>query len=177
MPNPPQTPNFNPGVGRLATDRYDFENHITGANFRHQANQIDLFPTVVIGSTPVTNVQSAISLLATIVSPPTIPQATHTQLGILQLNGDLGGSAFNVTVTGLQGKPISTNPPVLNNVLTWNGVAWVPSPATNAFTAGGDLVGNNILQQVVGLTGDGSGHISALCNTIQFLQNFKKILK
>lgn len=55
------TPNFRKGVGRLATDRYDFEAHLEGRNpdagssyvhgFRHTASQIDVDnPSLVYGN-------------------------------------------------------------------------------------------------------------------------------
>jgi hypothetical protein len=157
MPNPPKplVPNITTGAqtGRLSTDRYDFEAHIEGTNFRHQANQIDLFPTLVIGGNTKYNVQDALAALAAAVLPPVINDATTTVKGILRLAGDLGGNASLVTVTGIQGKPISNLAPTTNDVLTWNGVTWIPAAATNAFSAAGDLGGNNVLQQVIGLTG------------------------
>ena len=48
-------------VGRLATDRYSFQDHLTGASFRHTASQIDLSPALNIDGYNATNVQSAIS--------------------------------------------------------------------------------------------------------------------
>ena len=157
MPNPPKplVPNINTGAqtGRLATDRYDFEAHIEGTNFRHTASQIDLFPTLVIGGGTKTNVQDALAALAAAILPPVINDATSTVKGILRLAGDLGGNATLVTVTGIQGKPISNLSPSSGQVLTWNGVAWAPAAATNAFSAAGDLAGNNVLQEVIGLTG------------------------
>lgn len=44
MPNP----NFIPGVGGLATSRYDFEGHVEGTAFRHNSSQIDVNPSVSI---------------------------------------------------------------------------------------------------------------------------------
>lgn len=148
----PLEPNFTPGVGRLTTDRYDFQKHVDGYSFRHRANQIDLFPTVVIG-TPQTNVQDAIAALAAAISPPTIPDATSSVKGVIKLTGDLGGTAASPLVTGLRGFPISSVPPTTNYVLTWNGSTWTPAANTSAFTAAGDLGGTNSFQQVVSLTG------------------------
>ncbi|CAM6003628.1 unnamed protein product [Sphagnum balticum] len=144
MPNPPPpiVPNFQPGVGRLATDRYDFEAHITGANYRHQANQIDLFPTVVIGGDGYSNVQTAIQALAANLLPP-IPPTTTTSLGVIQLAGDLGGvntTAVSPKVAGLQGRPISNGTPTTNQLLTWNGSAWGPASASIQ-SIGGDVTG------------------------------------
>lgn len=174
MPNPPAplTPNITTGetTGRLATDRYDFEAHIEGTGFRHKADQIDLFPTVVISAIEYTNVQSAIEKLATIVSPPNIQPATPSVRGILKLNGDLNGSGTNADaprVSGLQGFPVSPIAPTSNQVLTWNGSTWAPATAANAFIASGDLVGNNISQQVVSLTGS-SGTVAIGAANLQY---------
>lgn len=49
MTNPP---NFKPGIGRLATDRYDFQSHLEGKNpvgktgFRHTDDQVDVNPPI-----------------------------------------------------------------------------------------------------------------------------------
>ena len=51
-------------------------------------------------------------------------------------------------------------------------MAWAPSPATNSFSAAGDLAGNNVLQQVIGLTGAPDGHgfnvVNSAANKITF---------
>ncbi len=86
-----------------------------------------------------------------------ISEATTISKGIIQLTGDISGTATNILVTKIQGKPISTLFPNDGDVLTWDGgtFAWTPSPAVNAFSAGEDLSGTNALQQVIGLTGTG----------------------
>lgn len=171
----PTSPNFIPGVGRLVTDRYDFQSHVDGASFRHNATQIDLFPTLVISGNTVSNTQDAITALANIIAPPSLPLATDTTPGLVQLSsaGDIHGSAINMKVTGLRGYPINTASPAVNNVLTWNGTAWGPAVSQGLFTAGGDLSGNNVSQQVFGLTGDTTTHpgfrtIKASNDYIQF---------
>jgi hypothetical protein len=167
----PLTPNFDPNApagARLATDRYDFEAHIEGTNFRHKADQIDLFPTLVIdGYGTETTVQGALAALSLLVVPPPVPDATTSSKGIIQLSGDIGGAATNIVVTQIQGKPINTAPPSANDVLTWNGSSWGPAATSNAFSANGDLSGTNVLQHVIGLTGT-AGIVSATCNTIDF---------
>lgn len=152
----PTSPNFVPGVGRLVTDRYDFEGHVIGTEFRHTAGNIDLLPSLVIGGITYTDVQSAIAAINALTEPPVITPATigitTANLGIVTLGGDFGGSALVPRVTGLQGKPVNTVPPAVNNVLTWGGTSWGAAPA-NAFFASGDLSGSNTLQSVISITG------------------------
>ena len=43
----PLTPNFVPGIGRLATDMsLTFRAHVDGSGFRHNATMIDLSPAL-----------------------------------------------------------------------------------------------------------------------------------
>ena len=152
----PTSPNFVPGVGRLVTNRYDFEGHVIGTEFRHTAGNIDLFPTLVIGGITYTNVQSAIAAINALTEPPVITSATigitTANLGIVTLGGDFGGSALVPRVGGLQGRPVNTAPPAVGNVLKWGGTSWGPA-AESAFVASGDLGGNNLSQQVISITG------------------------
>jgi hypothetical protein len=151
----PLVPNYKREVGRLATDRFDFEDHVEGLRFRHKADAIDVFPTLVIGTTHATNVQQALEALRDAAEPPVINDASTVTKGIVQLAGDIGGVATNVVVTRIQGKPISSLTPSDGNVLTWDGTAmvWHPAAPTNVFGAAGDLAGNNVLQNVIGWTG------------------------
>jgi hypothetical protein len=166
----PSSPNYKNDVGRLVTDRFAFQKHITGTDFRHNATQIDLSPAITIDGNTVTTVQQAAEALAIITSPPIIQEATTIQKGIVQLSGDIGGISTNVLVTKLQGKPISTITPISGDVLTWDNASssWTPKPATNAFSAAGDLSGNNTLQQVVGVTGT-AGTLRISCNILNFI--------
>jgi hypothetical protein len=77
-----ETPDYTPGVGRLATDRYDFQDHIEGTEFRHNAYSIDVNPPVVIASVPYIDVADALYALA-----------AH--------GGGGGGGGFVVTGTGV----------------------------------------------------------------------------
>lgn len=166
----PSSPNYKNDVGRLVTDRFAFQKHITGTDFRHNATQIDLSPAITIDGNTVTTVQQAAEVLAIITSPPIIQEATTIQKGIVQLSGDIGGISTNVLVTRLQGKPVSTITPISGDVLTWDNASssWAPKPATNAFSAAGDLSGNNTLQQVVGVTGI-AGTLRISCNILNFI--------
>ncbi len=128
----PDAPNFTPGVGRLATDRYDFQNHVDGYAFRHKANQVDLFPTVVISSNTYTNVQTALQALITAFNSLSIniPDASTTTKGIVQLTGDIAGTATNVIVTRLQGRAVSNLAPTNGQALTWDSGTSTWRPAT-----------------------------------------------
>lgn len=173
----PSSPNYKNDVGRLVTDRFAFQKHITGADFRHDANQIDLSPTITIDGNVVTTVQQATEALAVITSPPIIQDATTVQKGIVQLSGDIGGISTNVLVTRLQGKPVSTITPISGDVLTWDNASssWTPKSATNAFSAAGDLSGNNTLQQVVGVTGT-AGTLRISCNILNFILSVTPVI-
>lgn len=81
--------------------------------------------------------------------PSAVP--TYSQL-VGPAGGDLANSYPNPTVVALQTHPISSNAPTINQILTWNGSAWIPT------TGGGgtviwsnDLSGTNASQTVVGL--------------------------
>lgn len=150
MPNSqnPTSPNYVPGVGRLVTDRFDFQKHVDGTAFRHKANQIDLFSTLVISGQTTTNVEQALDLLAALIAAPVVPQATigtsTTNLGIVTLGGDfagLGSVAISPKVGGIQGRPISTLAPSVGQALAWNGSAWAPTTTAPGGAAGGDLTG------------------------------------
>jgi len=149
----PISPNFKPGVGRLVTDRFDFQNHVDGYSFRHKANNMDLFPTVVISAVTHSNVQSAIEALVAVVSPPDIivTDATLFAKGIVQLAGDIGGTATNVRVTKIQNFAVANTAPSSGQVLAWNGVQWTPTTSVSTFTAANDLFGSNVTQTVVGI--------------------------
>lgn len=59
-------PNFNSTHGALATNRFDFQSHIDGTAFRHNANEIDVNPSIYSGITvegSLTNIATAITSL------------------------------------------------------------------------------------------------------------------
>jgi hypothetical protein len=131
---------------------------------------IDLSPSVSIDGYSVSTVQAAIATLAVTVSPPIITPASATSPGIIQLAGDLGGTATSPRVISLQSKPVSTAVPSLNQVLTWNGTYWTPENPPNGFTAGGDLSGTSSAQHVVSITGS-SNNVSLLASNFTFAAN------
>jgi hypothetical protein len=167
----PLNPNFNPGVGRLVTDRYDFAAHVDGSSFNHTAGQIVLSPSVVIGLETVSDVQTAISLLSGTIVIPSVPNATTTSLGIIQLGGDLMGlntSAVSPKIGYLQGTALSISAPSTNQVLQWNGSAWVNAAIVPATTSSlgtiqlstgptgstGDIGNTATVPRVIGLQGN-----------------------
>jgi len=66
------------------------------------------------------------------IGPADLPPASSTTEGILQLIGDLGGTASSPKVAGIQGNPVTVATPTANQILQWNGSAWSPAslPAT-----------------------------------------------
>lgn len=163
----PLVPNYKNGVGRLVVDRFDFQNHITGTNFRHKASGIDLFPTVVIDGDEKENVQQAIEALSQLILPPVIPDASTTEKGILQISGDLSGTSTNQIVIGIYGNPVSNLTPTSGQVLTWNGSSWIPQ-TPDVFTPSGDLTGSGLNQAITNISGNGSGVVTATANTVTF---------
>jgi hypothetical protein len=120
--------NYINGVGRLVTDRYDFQRHVDGNAPYHKANIITLSPPITINSVEHTTVQGALTELAPFAI--TTPDASESSKGIVQLSGDLSGTATNVRVSAskLQGRPIIATGPATNDFLMWNGTYWTPSP-------------------------------------------------
>jgi len=150
------SPNYNRSQGRLATDRFDFEKHVNGSDFNHEASQISLNPSINISGEDKVDVRAALEALTLIAFPPTIIDADASTKGILKLTNDLGGSADIPKVIGLQNIPISTQAPNLDEILTFNGTSWIPQANSAIFIAGGDLTGDNLTQVVSNLTGSGN---------------------
>lgn len=159
-----------PGVGRLVTNRSDFENHIDGADFNHTADQIKLDPSVTIDGYTSDNLQSAVNKLGTIDYNLTVPSATDTVLGGIKLTNDLGtasgGTAIAPKVTGLQGYPVSNIAPTgTTKVLMWDNTAWKPkditllgdvtgTPSATVVTLQGDITGTVGSTTIAKLNGD-----------------------
>jgi Repeat of unknown function (DUF5907) len=59
--------------------------------------------------------------------PADLPLASSAGAGAVQLSQDLGGSGTAPVVAGIQGNPVASTTPAVNQVLTWNGSAWVPA--------------------------------------------------
>jgi len=161
------TNTFLKGVGRLATDRYDFQNHIDGVPPHHKAGIITLDPSVVINSVTHTNVQDAIEELAPFAV--TVPDATASVKGIIKLSGDIEGTANSPIchASYILSRPLGATPPSTGQVLTWSGVSWSPASIPVQFVAGGDLQGTSSDQEVIAITGL-SNSTSIKCSNLTF---------
>ncbi len=53
--------------------------------------------------------------------------ATSSAKGVIQLAGDLSGSAAAPNVSGIQGRPVTNSSPANGQVLIWNGSSWGPA--------------------------------------------------
>lgn len=173
----PVVPNYKKNVGRLVTDRFDFQDHKDGYNFRHQADQVDLFPKIAVDGYTKSTVQEALVSIAELVPYPPLPDATVSSKGIIKLSGDISGTADSITVNKIQGKPINTLVPTIGDTLTWNGISWTPSAPVNVFSAGEDLSGSNVSQKVVKITGDLSGEVLVPASTFTFNENSIPLFK
>ena len=72
--------------------------------------------------------------------------------GSTTTGGDVTGDISAITVTAIQGQPVSTDVPTIDYVLKWDGSAWVPQPDDgNTYTAG---VGIDITGLEITNTGD-----------------------
>lgn len=61
-------PNFKPGVGRLATDYFDFLKHTQGTDFNHNSDGILISPAVNLNGTNYTDLTSALEGLSTYIN-------------------------------------------------------------------------------------------------------------
>lgn len=109
MPNP----NFKPGVGALVTSRNDFQEHITGNNFRHNSVQIGVSPPIVVDGYNYFTVADSLTALA----------AAITGGSSFTAGGDLSGTNISQTVIGLRGFSIAATSPAPHAVLIYNSVA------------------------------------------------------
>jgi hypothetical protein len=82
------------------------------------------------------------------VNAATVNDASTSAKGIVQLAGDLGGSASSPLVAKIQGNLVSSSTPTSGQVLTYDGTSWGPAATSNA---AGTLSGT------VGIANGGTG--------------------
>lgn len=73
-----------------------------------------------------------------------IPNATSSTSGMVQLAGDLGGTATAPSVVKIQGVPVSTTVPTTGQVLKYDGINYVPSNSIMTETQTLGLVGSTL---------------------------------
>ena len=73
-----------------------------------------------------------------------LPSSTSSTVGLMQLAGDLGGTATVPKVVGIQGVPVSTTVPTTGQVLKYDGTNYVPSNSILTETQTLGLVGSTL---------------------------------
>lgn len=102
---------------------------------------------------------------ATITSSGIVPDASGSTKGLVQLSGDIGGTASAPTITGVHGRPVAVTPPGNDQVLAYNTTnsQWEPRPR-------GKLPEGWFNVKEYGVTGDGSTNdapaLQALINAL-----------
>jgi hypothetical protein len=162
----------------------------TGTTISGDTNSaIDATGTVTIGASSATGITIGRSgITATFPGTVTITGTTTTLqnlvvsgactgcgIGNFTAGGDLSGSSTSQTVTGIQGRAVSSTAPSPNQVLTWNGSFWTPanvsstggiaainglSNATTSIVGAGTVTVSTSSPNVITITGTGSGAIT-----------------
>jgi len=82
-------------------------------------------------------------------------EANQTNLQTITLAQDLGGIPSAPLVVGLQGNPVSNTAPTNGYVLTWNGLTWIPMPASSlSVILSGDTNGPALSNTVIAIQGN-----------------------
>jgi hypothetical protein len=76
-----------------------------------------------------------------------------TNLQIIELDQDLGGTLEAPLVIGLQGLPISDVAPITGDALVWNGLAWAPAQVAAGTGSGTGTIGPQGSPGITGPTG------------------------
>lgn len=119
------TPNYTPGIGGLVLNRYDAENHFDGIAFRHNANQIDVDPSIIIGGISYTNVADALTAISDFIATETNGGQGFIAIGDgydTYANAD-GNPNFDPTVPSIDG--------LLNEIFTHISTYYNNPNATN----------------------------------------------
>ena len=75
---------------------------------------------------------------------PAVVDADASTKGILQLSGDLGGTAASPTIAKINGIPVSSTAPIIGQVLKFDGTSYVPNSSVSAETQTLSLSGSTI---------------------------------
>lgn len=77
----------------------------------------------------------------------TVVEATTTSKGIVQLAGDIAGTAASVSVTKIQGRAIAATAPSEAQVLTWNAVnnTWQPGTVSTGYAPVSSSIASGLL--------------------------------
>ena len=103
------------------------------------------------------------------------------EAGLISLNGDLGGTLNSQLVLGLQGRPVLNVAPATGQILTWNGVAWIPGslsvvlPVGNLPNLAGDVTGPITSNAVSTLTGS-AGIVSMVAPALTWISSAAPLL-
>lgn len=91
--------------------------------------------------------------VSTVKNRLTTIDASINSLEIIKLAKDLGGSLDLPQVIGLRGVPVANATPIAEQVLSFNGLTWIPKTLSSgeSFTVAGDLSGNSLSQTVIKL--------------------------
>ena len=93
-----------------------------------------------------------------------------SNLEIISLSNDLGGTLSEPQVVGIRGVPISDAEPSSGQILYFNGISWIPYTLPSnefPFSAGGDLSGSSSSQSVIKIQGRNVANTAPTAN--QFL--------
>ena len=86
-----------------------------------------------------------------------LPDATAGTKGLIELAGDLGGTASSPTVAKLQGTTVNASTPATNQVLSYNGSQWVPATVSSGTVSDATTSSKGIVE----LSGDLGGTASS----------------
>jgi len=151
--------NYRPGIGQLATSRYDFQNHVDGYAYQHLGGAIAC--SVTIDGTPYTDIQSALTAISGYI-PGVFPNATASVTGGIKLTGDLGGTYSSPLVSRLQATPVLSSSPTSGQILGYNGSGWGP------VSLGGDISGSYNSVSVIKLRGNAISSSSPSTNNVLY---------
>jgi hypothetical protein len=150
-------------------------------NYPDQIDNTISLPPVIDNFTPVTgsvfnNLRAAIIAVeealginpngfsSTVANRLNMIESSISNLQFIQLDGDLGNTTTTPFVIGIWGRPISSAPPSVGNVLTWNGIVWEPSSTPDVTTV---IMANGTISQfqLVKYSVLGGNIAAAACST------------